>query len=293
MNADSTFTISQESDHTYVRFDSFADYVATAFARNPNPKPTETYRSSNNFTGYADLRDARGLMAEGWREGADRIRSVADHVRQAIPEAALQAIKPQQVFDVAGNLLDVGRFLDGEPEYFVDEITPENGERIDGNGIVRITINLSASCGIDSKQLETRGVYVAALADVLESLGYRVQIDGFFADKANHIDANGKTRDDLHVIQFPIKRSDESLEIDRLSFVLAHPASLRQIGFHVQDVVGYRDDVMGHPRTLPTRYHADVNIGKLEWRSTSDKDTARHVLGQLKTLGIDLGEIAD
>jgi hypothetical protein len=284
-----TFSITNEIDHTHVRFDSFADYVAASAQRNPNPYPTETFTASNSFTAYTTLTNARDLMASGWREGADRIRAVSQGVQQAIPDTVLAAHRPVQVWDVTGLSLDVATFLSGQPECFMDEIVPERGERIDGNGIVRIAVNLSASCGVKAKELETRGVYAAALSDVLELLGYRVQIDGFFCDKAKHIGADGKLTTNLHVLQFPIKRADEALEIDRLSFVLAHPASLRQIGFHVQDVVGYRDSVYGHPRALLAQYHGDVTIGELAWRSNSDVDTANKVLEQLKALGIDLG----
>ena len=284
-----TFRITNESDHTLVRFESFADYVAASAEPNPNPHPTETFKRSDRFTGFATITTARNLLASGWEQGSAKIRAVSERVKQAIPDTVLAAFRPEQIFDVTGELLDVGRFLDGEPECFVDEIVPERGDRIDGNGIVRITVNLSASAGVDSRELETKGVFVAALADVLESLGYRAQIDGYFTDKANHIDAKGTTKRGLHVLHFPIKRTDEALEIDRLSFVLAHPASLRQIGFHVQDVVGYRDSVYGYPKALPAQYHGNVNIGELAWRSTSDVDTANKVLAELKTLGIDLG----
>ena len=284
-----TFRITNEPDHTLVRFESFADYVAASAQPNPNPHPTETFNRSNHFTGYATIHTARSLMASGWQDGSAKIRSVAERVKQVIPDTILAAFRPQQIWDVTGLVLDVATFLDGQPECFIDEVIPERGEHVDGNGIVRITVNLSASCGVDSRQLETKGVFVAALADVLESLGYRAQIDGYFTDKANHIDAKGTTKRGLHVLHFPIKRTDEALEIDRLSFVLAHPASLRQIGFHVQDVVGYRDSVYGHPKALPAQYHGDVNIGELAWRSTSDVDTANKVLAELKALGIDLG----
>jgi hypothetical protein len=286
-----TFKITNEPSHTLVRFESFANFVAASEQPNPNPKAKDsghTFDLSNNWTGFATFVEARNLLGSGWIDGATKVRSVSEHVRQAIPESSLLAFAPTQVFDVTGNVLDVGRFLDGEPEYFVDEVTPERGEKIDGNGIVRVTINLSASSGIKASELETRGVYVAALADVLESLGYRVQIDGFFSDEARHLDATGKIKEGGHVIAFPIKVADQPLEIDRLAFVLAHPASLRQIGLHVMDVVGYRDDVYGVPALLPAQYQGDVNVGKLSWESASDADTAKQVLAQLKTLGIDL-----
>jgi len=199
----------------------------------------------------------------------------------------LSAFRPEQVWDVTGEQLDVGRFLDGEPECFMDEVVPDRSEQIDGNGIVRITINLWASAGISPDELRTRGVFVAALADVLESIGYRAQIDGYVAS-ATHHDVKGKMLKRPLVIAFPIKRPDEALEIDRLSFVLAHAASLRQIGFHVMDVVGSRAKYYGSPCTLPKVYEGHVPVNALHFRDLTDKDTAKQILDQLKQLGVDL-----
>jgi len=278
---------SYESSHTLVRFDSFADYVAAAEAPNPSHLIGNHFNKGNEWAGYATLAQARDLMSSGWEKGANRVRSISDRVKQAIPDSVLSAFRPEQVFDVTGELLDVGRFLDGEPECFMDEIVPERGDQIDGNGIVRITINLWASAGITPQELETRGVFVAALADVLESIGYRAQIDGYVASATDH-DVKGKLVKRPLVISFPIKRPDEALEIDRVSFVLAHAASLRQIGFHVMDVCGSRAKYYGSPCALPKVYEGNVPVNALHFRDLTDFDTAKQILSQLKALGIDL-----
>ena len=284
------YRISTDADTkaTLVQFDTFADYVAATQAENPRD-PELKHRKADDWTLYTTFAQASKMITSGYREGADRIRAVAERVQQAIPESLLQQVKPQQIWDVTGEQLDVGRFLDGEPECFMDEFIPERGERLDGNGIIRITANLTASCGVNAKELERRGVYAVALADVLESLGYRVEITGVICSECNHIDATGRRKNGTHVLLFPVKASDQPLEIDRLAFTLAHPASFRTLGFNVMDVVGYRDSGRGRPHDLPQKFRGDINVGKLAWRSEDDVDTANAIISQLKDLGIDLG----
>ena len=282
-----TFATSFEKAHTHVSFGTFADYVSAAESKNPSHLAYSGFKDSSDFTAYASLRDARTFLTHGWPEGAAKVRSVSERVKQAIPDSALNAFRPQQIWDVTGLSLDVATFLDGQPECFMDEIIPERGDHVDGNGIVRISINLWASCGITPEELQTLGVFVAALADVLETIGYSAQIDGIICSATDH-DVEGKMVKRPLVITFPIKRYDEALEIDRLPFILAHPASLRQLGFHVMDVVGSRASYYGSPCKLPAGYAGDVLVNALEWRSHEDYDTAKAILGQLKALGIDL-----
>ena len=285
------YTISNEAGHTLARFDSFASYVAAAQERNPATHGGGGhFDQSTKWTHYTTLGTARGLLSAGWQEGAERILTIAEKVRQALPAAALEAFKPITIADVTGSVLDVERYLHGDPECFWTEWTPDEGEQVKGKGIVRLTNNLWASSGITPEELMNKGVYVAALADVLETLGYRVQIDGFVACYAEHLNAKGKMTKSTLVIHFPIKSADQPLEIDRLAFVLAHPASLRQVGFHMMDVVGANSRHYGTPAPsgLPSAYKGDIAVDGLAFRSSNDKDTAKAILAQLKELGIDL-----
>lgn len=156
------------------------------------------------------------MAREGWPEGLKLVEAITakfEHI------TASKLMRPQVAYDVAGDCVDVGRYVTGEPENMMiwEEAEIENAGKI-----VRIEANLSASSGISAAQMAIRGAAVCALVDALEQCGKSVELTLCFATKG------GRRRMEFYV---PVKQAGEPLEMDRLAFMMAHAGMFRRIGF--------------------------------------------------------------
>jgi hypothetical protein len=85
---------------------------------------------------------------------------------------------------------------------------------------------MGASCAVSHEEIERRGAAISSLIILLERAGIRVQLTGgFYSEAGNHLL-------DLEVL---LKGYGESLDIDRVAFVLGHASSLRRILFAVME----------------------------------------------------------
>lgn len=187
-------------------------------------KPKHGYPASRN-TGASTRWDynagfdgAVKLAEEGWSEGAEKIKSVVDKVSEILrPKTFQQEIK----YDVTGGYVNVGMYLNGEPECFVNYVPPEKPRKP-----LRIVVNAAASAAVDAQALINRGAAIAAAIDVLERRGYMVELDIIQSIK------NGKTE---YTTIARAKDMGQPIDLDRMAFCLAHPAYLRRIIFGVEE----------------------------------------------------------
>lgn len=156
----------------------------------------------------------------------------------------------------SGGVLDVARFLDGEPECWIklETVTSE------GPGIKHLTIvfNGTASAGISTHVMILKGAAVASLVETLEYAGHRCRVI-----LAYGMSGSGPSQE----VYIGIKEFDQTLDLDRLVVAMAHPATLRRLMFSYMERM---DDVMlasinvgkgyGHPEDVTER--GDIYIGK-------------------------------
>src|SRR4029077_4430749 len=91
----------------------------------------------------------------------------------------------------------------------------------------KIVVNVAVSGAVTAATIMTRGGAILSWVDGLESEGFRCEIDviesGLFREN---------TPKPLGVLfSVKVKRADEPLDIDRVSFWLAHPAIQRRLMF--------------------------------------------------------------
>jgi hypothetical protein len=182
-------------------------------------------RGDREFCGTDSLAESFRLARYGWAEGRERMsamqKRLTDLVRQRVNS------RQEVLWDVAGAVVDVGRFCEGEPEnmmYF--EPSPTDGK----GKIVKLALNVSASCDIEAEDIFWRGAAVIGLVDLLESNGFSVEIEVCEGIQAGRFGGGNK----LAYI-FPAKVPGYQLDIDRLAFVLANPSFLRRIMFAVEE----------------------------------------------------------
>lgn len=175
----------------------------------------------NGWGGTENLPDALKLLEYGWMDGVDKI-----------PETNILTSQGGQAnqynFDVHGESLDVGVFMSGDPECFLTEVSVPhtNGK------IIRIAIANSFSGGVEPEHIQNRGLAIMSLVDALECNGYSCAVDLI---EITH----SSSRHLVNIVE--LKDNGQAFDREGLLFSVAHPASLRRIGFRLIELNGGAD----------------------------------------------------
>lgn len=122
----------------------------------------------------------------------------------------------QVEFGVTGDFLDIGRFVEGDPEAF--------GSMTDGNPRgkrVQIILNISWSCGVSEQVINARCSRIARLIDWLESQQVRCRV----------IAVESTTNSHLEIV---VKEFDEVLDLNDVA-VVSHSDFLRRAVFRFKE----------------------------------------------------------
>ena len=208
-----------------LRYDSYAALLAVANAGQFEQVNGRSHQArgaaDENFFATKSWEEGYGYASQGWPEGAAK----ADAISQEIQDVLGHLIEQERIsYDVEGAMFDVARLCQGEPEHWAT-FTPSMVQGI-SRRYVAITVAMGASCGVSPEEIERRGAAISSLILLLERAGIRVQLTGgFYSEAGNHLL-------DLEVL---LKGYGESLDVDRIAFVLGHASSLRRILFAVME----------------------------------------------------------
>lgn len=155
-------------------------------------------------------------------------------------------------FDVVGDYIDMGRYMEGVPETWG---SMHNGNA--RNRRVNILISVSQVWSIRHQDITHRGERILRLIDALEAGGVRSELTGIESSQCTHTEVL-------------LKRHDEPLTITDLA-VVSHPEYLRRILFRVIEYSetytdGYgradclEDAVRYHPEMLHSGNNDEINI---------------------------------
>jgi hypothetical protein len=120
------------------------------------------------------------------------------------------------VYDVTGDFLDVGRYLEGEPECF--------GIMTDGNPRswrVNLFVNIGWWCAIDHNTIVARSRQIQRLIDWLESQHIRTSVLAVSSNDCGHI-------------EIMVKDHDQVLDMNDVAIV-SHPEFLRRMCFRFKE----------------------------------------------------------
>jgi hypothetical protein len=130
-------------------------------------------------------------------------------------------------FDVEGAAFDVARYVEGEPEHW---IKLEDSQLEAPHRHVRIVYNCAVSAGIGPDVIAARGAATAALVNLLEYAGHRVEV---VVSDARGMHSNTPLTTKL----IRVKAYDQPLEPSRLAFAMVSPAMLRRILFAIDETM--------------------------------------------------------
>lgn len=173
--------------------------------------------ASAAFTGSTSYAEAEAMLLEGWPAGAERARALSASLSAETAEAD-RTERPAPLWDVAGDDVDVDRFLSGEPESMIawqPETVPASGR------VVRVVLEGAVNCDVKESHLQAAGVMTAAAVDALEARGVRVEVWVAYPTK---IPAG------VVEVRHRLKAAEEPLDLPRVVAGM-HPSAFRRICF--------------------------------------------------------------
>ena len=180
---------------------------------------TESWAGTNSFEG------AMKLAREGWPEGRKKILNLKDKLKDDF----FNKMKKVDIqWDVVGEQVDVGRFIEGVPECMAIFNVKEGM----GKGIVTIALNIAASANVNTSVITRRGAAALTIVDVLEDMGFRCEVR---FGEAVRPSGYGTRQNDFYETGTILKHAPQAVDLDALAFGLAHPSMLRRIIFSVQE----------------------------------------------------------
>ena len=216
-----------------IKFNSWREFVRKAEygeklgSRESHSSVKNPSQQSWDFgMGYQGSIDA---AKSGWKEGAQKIQASLDILNSHIKTKRFKT-QVMPAYTQPG-VLNIGRYVSGHPKPYMQkkQIEDETGDNKSGK-IVNIAFNITASAGISSSEMFNKGATIAALVELLERAGKRVEL------KARLVAIDGgKPPKSTFRYQVPIKEAGEPIDVDRLAFSLAHPGNMRRLGFSIME----------------------------------------------------------
>ena len=179
---------------------------------------SENNETSNRWDLNTNFDQARELAEVGWEEKAGELDNYMNTISQLVEGGW------STHWDVAGECVDVGAFLEGEPECMLNFNLPKVKT-------VKMVVNLSARCSADAPRLLNRGIAVASAVYALQASGVAVSLQG--AEWVSGEGRNGVRG--LHETMIELNRFGQYIDPARLAFWLGHPATLRRCIFRFNE----------------------------------------------------------
>lgn len=261
------------------------------------PRDKCLYRSSQNkstnrddWTMTKDFPSAIKLATDGWRKGTDAVNRISQRLEAKLIH---KIVREDVNYDVEGMGFDVSRYLSGEPEHWVQQVESDLAEN--SHRHVRVVCNVAVSCGISTQVIQARGAAMAALIEMLEYAGHRVEL-WVCASGSDKYSPNSHA-DAVIVASVKVKAYDQPIDPARLAFALCHPSMFRRVFFSAWEHTSpATQKLMGSCYSYPCDYDlhdgaiyvGKALLGEVQW--TSPEGAEAWILGQLAAQGVVIRE---
>ena len=164
-----------------IKFNSWREFVQKA-EFGVRLGSVEDHASINTFSTQAwDLgmgyQGSINAAKSGWKDGAQKIQASLDILNSHIQSKRFKT-QVRAAYTQPG-VLNIGRYVSGHPKPYMQkqQIEDETGDNKSGK-IINIVFNMSASAGITGAEMFNKGATIAALIELLERAGKRVELKG-------------------------------------------------------------------------------------------------------------------
>jgi hypothetical protein len=203
-------------------------------------------------------------------------RSVRSFTEDNLALTAEESIGKDVTFDVTGDYLDIGKFMEGAPECFG---VAHNGNP--SNLTVNLIMNMSASSYVDSKAIIAKQARLLRLVDWLENQNVRCRITAFESTHTAHMEV-------------VLKDYDEMVDLNDIA-VVGHSDFLRRVCFLISEQSDTWSSGYGHPADFTTamkyNFAADPADGLTVFighQNTSDIDGVNAEFDKLRDKLVDV-----
>jgi len=222
----------------------------------------DVYNRGEGWFGTQDFPAAIKLATNGWKEGV----KMAEPLARKLSEEMIETLsRPQVQYEVEGEMFDMGRVIQEEPECWFKWHPGQIDSSMDesNKGPVRIVLNNSVSCGISTDIIKMRGCAVMALAMVLSAADRPIQIVSTTPLK----DDDYFSRDASKLIEFDVVLKDyyDDIQMDAVAFSLMHPSFFRRFGFRMMEILGIQSSGYGYPKDSIHTQKGDIYLGQAMW----------------------------
>jgi hypothetical protein len=262
---------------TTLTFESFDEFVTMAKLPPPDDDrgSREESRSRDAWFGSRTFDEAVEMARDGWPKGAAAALKARKTVDQRVAQL-VSAKASQWGFDVVGDVVDIGRYLTGEPECWLTEQDGENGRA----RVVKFLFNVCCSAAVQPEAMISRGAAILAAIDAIEASGTRCEVwFGYSAKK--HCE-----EEQLDIV-VPVKYAGQPLDQDRLAFALASPSCSRRLCFSVAEQERYSPSGTT-PSTIKTGEGTVYLDSICRGTAMSEKEVEEEVIKICKSAGVTL-----
>lgn len=256
--------------------------------------PQSRFIRDADFNDCATFEETLALGKSGWEEGVKRVHHMREEL---ISEMGLETLDFAPTYDVAGLVVDIGRYVDGDPECMVDMPLDMTDKRT-----IEITVDINVACGgcvfracgmipIPIEATFLRGAAVSMLVEQLENLGHRVEV---YAMTATSYRADTLP---LLIHKIPVKKAGQFLNLSNLIFTTGHAGMVNHLEFAIseqymdeagtndkkyfnsstltgserRDYFSYGNRYLGDIKLVPKPFQGQVHIDNIQERGFKSK----------------------
>lgn len=289
------FLLQDTPDCQEFSFPTWEAYVTACETRPPCPGASRSSHEQGrgDWHGTDTWGEALKLARDGYKEGTERVRNIARRLETRIIH---RIVREDVRYDVEGMGFDIARYLDGEPEHWVQP--EESTFAVEGQRHVKIEVSVSVSCGIGTETIARRGAAIAAAVELLEFAGTRVEL--WTVDAGSGRTANGEAN---FIARTRVKAYDQPLDMSRVAFALVNAANTRRLHFALQEStrheicvgkgIGTHAGAYGYPTDAPKHDDTSVYLPAMVYgdpRWASEDSAEAWILSMLAEQGVVLAD---
>ena len=276
---------------THRHYETYGDFIDSILEADDDGRmgwgnESSSNQSSKDWTLGANYADAIDMGINGWSKGA---KMMEDKMSDAVNSHSIPELRNEWANDDWGFILDVGAYLAGDE---LCALRPAEREHLTNN-IVKIRVSLACSAVVDGDQKANWGVAVAFLIDSLEKQGKSVAIEACYLTSGHYGSRhNGEEVGKNYFTTITLKRSGEPLDLDRIAYVIAHPAAHRRLIFRTRELEKSLSGGYGLPRELPksTEPHV-VHIDGVQFNQDAARSVDAAIAKVFKTYNAQVEEL--
>lgn len=212
-----------------LRFDHWQEFLDASFKEHADMGHSRAngLPESNGqvWNGTQTWDEAVELATHGWQEPFNEVSLATQQIKDDLRPRMINTF--DSFFDVSGAQVDMDRFLSGEPENMVQLVPIKVAKP---GRVISLLVNVGYTAVVTPKQIMQRGIAICGLIECLELLQHSCEI--WLESSASHVIGGDSSRFSVIV---KMKAADEKLDVGRMMFGIANPATLRRLVFSLRE----------------------------------------------------------